>query len=70
MLLLNTLKLVLIALNILPYRVTHRKVLFLAYLITLVSQGKLQLNLCIYRLVYKIRLNFSWQCVSSNLLYL
>ncbi|XP_031631296.1 lachesin [Contarinia nasturtii] len=38
MLLLNTLKIVLIALNILPYRITHRKVLFLAYLITLVSQ--------------------------------
>lgn len=40
MLLLSTVKLVLIALNILPYRITHRKVLFLMYLITMVTHGK------------------------------
>ncbi|XP_037039656.1 lachesin [Bradysia coprophila] len=37
MLLLNTVKLVLIAMNILPYRITHRKVLFMIYLGTLVT---------------------------------
>lgn len=40
MLVLNTVKLALIALNVWPYRITHRKVLFLAYLITLVTHGK------------------------------
>lgn len=40
MLLLNTVKLVLIAMNILPYRITHRKVLFMIYLGTLVTHGK------------------------------
>lgn len=40
MLFLNAVKLVLIALNILPYRITHRKVMFMIYLATLVTHGK------------------------------
>lgn len=40
MLLLNTIKLILIALNILPYRITHRKILFMIYLGTLVCNGE------------------------------
>lgn len=41
MLLLNSVKLVLIALNILPYRFTYRKIFFVVYLITLVTHGEL-----------------------------
>lgn len=40
MLLLNTVKLVLIALNILPNRMKHKKVMFFIYMGTLVTHGK------------------------------
>lgn len=40
LLILNTIKLVLIALNFLPYRITHRRILFLIYLATLLSNGE------------------------------
>jgi hypothetical protein len=40
MLLLNTVKLVLIALNIIPNRIRHKKVMFFIYMGTLVTHGK------------------------------
>lgn len=40
MLLLNTVKLVLIALNILPNRVRHKKIMFFIYMGTLVTHGE------------------------------
>lgn len=41
MLLLNTVKLVLIAINILPNRVKHKKIMFFIYMATLVTHGEL-----------------------------
>jgi hypothetical protein len=45
MLLLNTVKLVLITLNILPFRFrfTHKKILFAIYILTLVTHGEYNL---------------------------
>lgn len=40
MLLLNTVKLVLIAINILPNRVKHKKIMFFIYMATLVTHGE------------------------------
>lgn len=40
MLLLNTVKLVLIALNIIPNRIRHKKIMFFIYMGTLVTHGK------------------------------
>lgn len=39
-LLLNTVKLVLIALNIIPNRMRHKKIMFFIYMGTLVTHGK------------------------------
>lgn len=39
-LLLNTVKLVLIALNIIPNRIRHKKIMFFIYMGTLVTHGK------------------------------
>ena len=39
-LLLNTVKIVLIALNILPNRMRHKKIMFFIYMGTLVTHGK------------------------------
>lgn len=44
MLLLNTVKLVLIAINILPNRVKHKKIMFFIYMATLVTHGEFFLN--------------------------
>lgn len=44
MLLLNTVKLVLIALNILPNRMKHKKIMFFIYMGTLVTHGKNRLD--------------------------
>lgn len=41
MLLLNTVKLVLIALNIIPNRIRHKKIMFFIYMGTLVTHGKM-----------------------------
>lgn len=43
MLLLNTVKIVLIALNILPNRMKHKKIMFFIYMGTLVTHGKAKL---------------------------
>lgn len=48
MLLLNTIKLVLIALNIIPNRIRHKKVMFFIYMGTLVTHGKSQLPLLLF----------------------
>lgn len=45
LLLLNTVKLVLIALNIIPNRIRHKKVMFFIYMGTLVTHGKEKLLL-------------------------
>ena len=40
LLLLNTVKIVLIALNIIPNRMRHKKIMFFIYMGTLVTHGK------------------------------